>query len=68
VLFFVAPGQLFSWSAQLGPLAPFRLGVVAIAVGIWTWSFVELAFLRGTVGPNRYGEDPLGPSRAEVFE
>lgn len=26
----------------------------------WIWSLVENGFLRGTVGPNRFGPDPLG--------
>jgi len=25
------------------------------------WAFVELCLLEGTIGPNRYGEDPLQP-------
>jgi uncharacterized membrane protein YhaH (DUF805 family) len=25
----------------------------------WLWTISELGFLRGTVGPNRFGEDPL---------
>ena len=32
----------------LGPLA------------IWVWVVVDLGCLRGTVGPNKYGLDPLG--------
>jgi len=29
------------------------------------WSLIEVGFLRGTVGPNRYGPDPLaGPQTA----
>lgn len=27
----------------------------------WIWMFVELGFLRGTDGPNRFGRDPLQP-------
>lgn len=31
-------------------------------VGISIWGLVEIGFLRGTVGPNQYGPDPLeGP-------
>jgi uncharacterized membrane protein YhaH (DUF805 family) len=30
-----------------------------ISFGITVWAFVELGCLRGTVGPNRYGSDPL---------
>lgn len=25
------------------------------------WALIELGFLRGTVGPNRFGQDPLNP-------
>ena len=31
------------------------------------WIFVELGCLKGTTGPNRFGDDPLQPSPAEVF-
>jgi uncharacterized membrane protein YhaH (DUF805 family) len=46
----IAPGELF------------RLGGNAISI----WAFVELGFLRGTPGTNRYGPDPLKvqPQRA----
>lgn len=27
----------------------------------WFWMAVELGFLRGTHGPNRFGPDPVGP-------
>lgn len=33
-------------------------GIVMAAYGIWL--LVETGFLRGTVGPNRFGPDPLG--------
>ena len=33
---------------------------LAILVVIGIWFLVELGFLRGTVGPNQYGPDPLG--------
>ena len=32
-----------------------------VAFAITVWAFVELGCLRGTVGPNRYGPDPLAP-------
>jgi uncharacterized membrane protein YhaH (DUF805 family) len=31
--------------------------VAAFALSIW--GLVEIGFLRGTVGPNQYGPDPL---------
>ena len=30
-----------------------------VSFGISVWAFVEIGCLRGTVGPNRYGSDPL---------
>lgn len=37
------------------------LGLVLMLAGfaISIWGLVEMGFLRGTVGPNRYGPDPL---------
>jgi uncharacterized membrane protein YhaH (DUF805 family) len=36
------------------------LNLISFAISIW--ALVELGFLRGTVGPNRYGPDPLSPT------
>ena len=36
------------------------LALLAIAVGVWT--FVEMGCLRGTVGINQYGPDPVAPA------
>jgi uncharacterized membrane protein YhaH (DUF805 family) len=50
----------------LGLHLPDSLASLAISI----WGLVELGFLRGTVGPNQYGPDPLqtpsgaGPSIA----
>ena len=49
-------------------MAAVVLGLASLAISIW--GLVELGFLRGTVGPNQYGPDPLqtpsgaGPSIA----
>ena len=32
-----------------------------MSFAITVWAIVELGFLRGTLGPNRYGPDPLAP-------
>jgi uncharacterized membrane protein YhaH (DUF805 family) len=56
ILFYVVPGVLESIGrSQQGWILP------AIAFAISVWSFVELFVLRGTVGPNEYGPDPLDP-------
>jgi len=39
-------------------------GAVAFAFSVWL--FVELGFLRGTRGPNRFGPDPLGASETDA--
>ena len=36
-----------------------RTGISLILLPIGIWALVELGILRGTEGPNRYGEDPL---------
>jgi uncharacterized membrane protein YhaH (DUF805 family) len=33
--------------------------ITLIAMGLYVWAFVELYCLRGTIGDNRYGPDPL---------
>lgn len=38
---------------------------VIIAV-IFLWFLVELGFLKGTQGPNRYGPDPLGREKSDA--
>ncbi len=40
----------------------FQLVMLIPMVG-WIWVFVEITWLRGTRGPNRYGPDPLTVSR-----
>jgi uncharacterized membrane protein YhaH (DUF805 family) len=36
-----------------------------LSAALWVWAIVELGFMKGTQGPNRYGPDPLaGQSQA----
>ena len=39
-------------------------GLVVLVIGIWL--FVEIGFLHGTQGPNRFGQDPLGAARDDA--
>ena len=55
VLFYVVPGILSSLANQMD--FGFVLHLVSFAITVW--AFVELGCLRGTVGPNQYGPDPL---------
>jgi uncharacterized membrane protein YhaH (DUF805 family) len=64
VLFYLVPGVVGSL-ISIEFLR--RMWLVASTLGwsfivIIAWAFVELACLRGTAGPNRYGPDPLGAS------
>jgi len=36
------------------------LGLLAFAIGVW--AFIEMGCLRGTVGVNQYGPDPVAPA------
>ena len=43
-------------------------GLKALSLPFSLWAFIELGCLKGTVGDNRFGPDPLAPrSPAEVF-
>jgi uncharacterized membrane protein YhaH (DUF805 family) len=55
VPFIVAPGVYI----HLCDTTPF----IGLAIFIaFIWGFIELACLRGTRGPNRFGPDPLAPA------
>lgn len=41
---------------------PFVIGFLVCAIAIYSWGFVELFCLRGTIGDNGYGPDPLAKS------
>jgi uncharacterized membrane protein YhaH (DUF805 family) len=45
------------------PLSPNALAMIfgLISLAIFIWIVVELGILRGTVGSNQYGPDPVGP-------
>jgi uncharacterized membrane protein YhaH (DUF805 family) len=66
LVFYVVPGILMLaaigayFAMEDGGTVAAGLGFAAFAIGVW--AFVELACLRGTVGPNAYGPDPLVPA------
>jgi uncharacterized membrane protein YhaH (DUF805 family) len=60
ILFIVAPGLY----VQFGDLlhgSGIRFFVRLAALIAFIWGFVEMACLKGTSGPNRFGPDPLAP-------
>jgi uncharacterized membrane protein YhaH (DUF805 family) len=42
------------------PLSTVAVFTVIATAGLVLWLFVEIGFLSGTKGPNRYGPDPVG--------
>jgi uncharacterized membrane protein YhaH (DUF805 family) len=53
-----ATGLYTHFGDMLGVVAPFAGLVVFV---LFLWGFVEMAFLKGTSGYNRFGPDPLNP-------
>ena len=45
-------------------LSPAQQGFWLLGGALWIWAIVELGFMPGTTGPNRYGPDPRGASQA----
>jgi uncharacterized membrane protein YhaH (DUF805 family) len=68
VLFYIVPGALVAASVVTGTfledsiLIASVLGLAAFAIAVW--AFVEMGCLRGTIGSNPYGLDPLAPAAA----
>jgi uncharacterized membrane protein YhaH (DUF805 family) len=56
LLFYAVPSVLASAANRMEG-GGFLLHLAGFAITVW--AFVELGCLRGTVGPNRYGPDPL---------
>lgn len=48
--------------SQIARLGGFALIIFAIWLGLAIWAFIWLGCLRGTMGPNNYGPDPLQPA------
>jgi uncharacterized membrane protein YhaH (DUF805 family) len=57
LVFYVLPAVLSSIAEAAGTGLQFIFLLAILA--LWIWGFVELGCLRGTVGPNKYGSDPL---------
>jgi uncharacterized membrane protein YhaH (DUF805 family) len=57
LLFYFVPSILNGFSLNFEGPASTLLTLAGFAISLW--ALVELGFLRGTVGPNQYGPDPL---------
>jgi uncharacterized membrane protein YhaH (DUF805 family) len=61
VPFFVAPGLYGQFADRLGTSTlAMLIGAAALAFSIW--GVIEMYFLKGSKGPNRFGADPLAPA------
>jgi uncharacterized membrane protein YhaH (DUF805 family) len=73
LLLFVGAPLIFTLPADLAQMSPGSggagfaalCGLISLPFSIW--AFVEMGCLKGTTGANRFGDDPLQPSTAEVF-
>jgi uncharacterized membrane protein YhaH (DUF805 family) len=59
--FFLIPGLFEQFGDRLPHSYPFLALNLAAAL-VWLWGVVEMCFLKGTTGPNRFGADPLTPA------
>jgi uncharacterized membrane protein YhaH (DUF805 family) len=48
--------ELLAFQAPMNPLLSLPFSLAALGLGLW--GLVEIGFLRGRAGPNRYGDDP----------
>jgi uncharacterized membrane protein YhaH (DUF805 family) len=58
LLFYFCP-PIAETLASLNALDSAMVFLNILSLAITLWAFVELGFLRGTFGPNRYGPDPM---------
>ena len=61
LLYWLAPFVMLSvgFAGGLPEIMVNIVGFLALAIGLW--SLIELGCLRGTIGQNKYGPDPLAP-------
>lgn len=55
LVFYLVPGLLSGAGTTIG--GELVLSLISLAISIW--AIVQLGFLRGTGGPNRFGPDPI---------
>ncbi len=56
-------GEVYSSNIS-NVLSPAQQGFWLLGLILWIWAIVELGFMKGTPGPNRYGPDPRDASQA----
>ena len=58
------PAEIAKGAGPEAAAFPALFALLSLPISIW--AFVEMGCLKGSTGPNRYGDDPLQPA-AEVF-
>jgi uncharacterized membrane protein YhaH (DUF805 family) len=66
LLFYFVPCTLAALSVLIDAFVEDSIIIATVlaflAFGVGVWTFVEMGCLRGTVGVNRYGPDPVAPA------
>jgi uncharacterized membrane protein YhaH (DUF805 family) len=69
LLFYIVPSVLFGLGVALTffGIEAGGTGIVGVLVylagfAVLVWAFIELGCLRGTIGANQYGPDPIAPT------
>jgi uncharacterized membrane protein YhaH (DUF805 family) len=62
LLFYLVPGLLSGAGTQVEGMGNAVLSLIGLAITVWM--IVELGCLRGTIGPNRFGPDPVPAAAA----
>jgi len=57
--------ELFA-SGSEGTPSGLGIALILISICVVLWFFIEVGFLRGTQGPNRFGADPLGATESDA--
>ena len=68
VAFIIAPPLLRGIAHSFDEWSVVAVVLSLAAMGLTFWGFVELLFLRGTSGPNRFGPDPLAAAETSAPE
>ena len=63
LVFYLVPLTTFSWANGMQDGAP-QTTLSTFGLSVLLWALVELGCLRGTIGGNPYGPDPVAPKPA----
>jgi uncharacterized membrane protein YhaH (DUF805 family) len=66
VAFLIVPPLFRSLADRFDAWSVVAIALSLAAMILTAWGFIELLFINGTSGPNRFGPDPLAPSEASV--